>query len=134
MRQLAAPFGGLDRIDPLPAQKQQKTRTPKANDNSMLLLVLGRKPRTPFGNHNGCAPPKIVGQNDFNGLPQMERDKLVAEWKALIRRDKVAQVAPPTGGKTSLRKLRTLTLDMKNAARVKPPANLGYQGRMLNAP
>ena len=29
----------------------------------------------------------------------MERDKLVAEWKALIRRDKVAQVAPPTGGR-----------------------------------
>ena len=32
-------------------------------------------------------------------LPQMERDKLVAEWKALIRRDKVAQVATPLGGR-----------------------------------
>ena len=64
----------------------------------------------------------------------MERDKLVAEWKALIRRDKVAQVAPPTGGKTSLRKLRTLTLDMKNAARVKPPANLAFPSLTSTAP
>ena len=64
----------------------------------------------------------------------MERDKLVAEWKALIRRDKVAQVAPPTGGKTSLRKLRTLTLDMKNAARVKPHANLALTVTMFAAP
>ena len=32
-------------------------------------------------------------------LPQMERDKLVAEWKALIRRDKVSQVATPSGGR-----------------------------------
>ena len=44
-------------------------------------------------------PLKIVGRNDFNGLPQMERDKLVAEWKALIRRDKVSQVATPSGGR-----------------------------------
>ena len=44
----AHPLGGLDRIAPLPAQKQQKARTPKANNNSMLLLVLGRKPRTPL--------------------------------------------------------------------------------------
>ena len=58
-------LGGLDRIDPLPAQKQQKAHTNKANNNSMLLLVLGRKPRTPFGNHNGCAPPKIVGLNNY---------------------------------------------------------------------
>ena len=29
----------------------------------------------------------------------MERDKLVAEWKALIRRDKVSQVATPSGGR-----------------------------------
>ena len=39
---------GLDGTDPLPAQKQQKARTPKPNNNSMLLLVLGRKPRTPL--------------------------------------------------------------------------------------
>ena len=43
-------------------------------------------------------PLKIVGQNDFSGLPQMERDKLVAEWKALILRDKVSQVGTPLGG------------------------------------
>lgn len=44
-------------------------------------------------------PPKIVGQNDFNGLPQMERDKLVAEWCRLVgREDKVAQLAPVSLG------------------------------------
>lgn len=32
-------------------------------------------------------------------LPQMERDRLVAEWKALIRRDKVSQLATPSGGR-----------------------------------
>ena len=38
-------------------------------------------------------PLKIVGQNDFNGLPQLERDKLVAEWCRLVgREDKMIQV------------------------------------------
>lgn len=32
-------------------------------------------------------------------LPQMERDKLVGEWKALIRRDKVSQLGTPSGGR-----------------------------------
>ena len=32
-------------------------------------------------------------------LPQMERDKLVAEWKALVRRDKVSQLGTPSGGR-----------------------------------
>ena len=41
-----------------------------------------------------CPPLKIVGQNDFNGLPQMERDKLVAEWCRLVGMEVSAQVAP----------------------------------------
>ena len=37
----------------------------------------------------------IIGLNNFSMLPQLERDKLVAEWCRLVgRENKVAQVAP----------------------------------------
>ena len=55
---------------------------------------------TPLGITTDVTPLKIVGLNNFNGLPQMERDKLVAEWCRLVGREVSAQVAQkPQGGR-----------------------------------
>ena len=64
----------------------------------------------------------MLGLNNFSMLPQMERDKLVAEWCRLVGRGEVsAQVAPkvqngrPKGGEREA--ARQLGLDRDDVRR-----------------
>jgi len=48
-----------------------------------------------MGITSDVTPYEIVGCNDFRWLPQMERDKLIAEWERLVGKNQPAQVAHP---------------------------------------
>ena len=77
----------------------------------------------------------IIGLNNFSMLPQMERDKLVAEWCRLVgREDKVAQLAPVSlggrGNKSGEREAaRQLGLDRDDVRRAIKVASLSPEAQ-----
>ena len=102
--------GGLDGTDP-----------PEMGVPALLVTGL-------MGITSDVTPYEIVGCNDFRWLPQLERDKLVAEWCRLVGKEsQVAQIAPsrPQYEKRGEREVaRQLGLDRDDVRRAFKVASL----------